>query len=245
MHTEEFDSEKLSAISVKEMPPDEQPREKLIKYGPDSLSNAELLAILLRTGSKKLNVIETSRALVRHFKGLRMLSRQDWRSLQTIPGVAKVKAITLAAAFELTRRIQLSELGDKIIVTSPADAAAYFIPLLRDQRQEIFMVGFLNHAKVLLGHKVISTGSSNSTVVEPAEVMRSAILNNANSIILAHNHPSGRAMESRADINLTRRISEIGKLMGVPVDDHIIVADDDYVSMRNKGLMRNEISGSF
>lgn len=244
MHTEEFDPEKLSAISVKEMPPDEQPREKLMNYGPGSLSNAELIAILLRTGSKKLNVVDTSRALLRHFKGLRRMSRQDWRSLQSIPGVAKVKAITLAAAFELSRRIQLEKLGDKIVITSPEAAASYFIPLLRDHRQEIFMVGFLNHAKELLGHKVISTGSSNSTVVEPAEVMRSAILNQANSIILAHNHPSGRAMESSADIKLTRRISEIGKLMGVPVDDHIIIADDDYVSMRNKGLMNDPPAAS-
>jgi len=237
MNQEEFDSTRFTSRTVKEMSPDEQPREKLARYGASSLSDSELLAILLRTGSQKMNVLQTSKALLNHFNGLRMLVRQDWQSVRVIPGIAKVKAITLEAAFELARRIQAASLGDKIKINTPEAAADYFRPYLRDLNHEQFMVGFLNHSKILLGHKIISKGGSNATIVEPAEVMRSAILNHANSIVLAHNHPSGHAKESAADISLTRRIADVGKLMGVPVDDHIIIADDQFVSLRTKNLI--------
>lgn len=237
MEKEQFDSDHFLSRSVKEMHPNEQPREKLVKYGADSLSDAELLAILLRTGSKKMNVIQTSHALIDHFGGLRNLARQKWQSVRVIPGIAQVKAVTLEALFELSRRIEVATLGDQIIISTPQDAASFFMPLLRDLTMEQFFVGFLNNSKILTGYKKISSGGSNSTIVEPAEVMRQAIMNNANSILLVHNHPSGTVKESSADIKLTQRIFKIGKEMGVPVDDHIIIAGDTYVSFRNKGLL--------
>ncbi|HKL16577.1 MAG TPA: DNA repair protein RadC [Balneolaceae bacterium] len=237
MIEEKFDADQFLSRSVKEMNPDEQPREKLMRYGPDSLSDAELLAILLRTGSKRMNVIQTSQALIDHFRGLRNLSKQTWQSVKVIPGIAKVKAITLEALFELSRRIQISSLGDQVIITSPEDAAAFFSPLLRDQHNELFFVGFLNNSKLLTGYKQVSSGGSTATIVEPSEVMRHAILNNANSLLLVHNHPSGRAKESAADVKLTKRISGVAKEMGIPVEDHIIIAGDTYVSFRNKGLI--------
>jgi len=237
MEKEQFDADHFLSRSVKEMSPDEQPREKLMKYGADSLSDAELLAILLRTGSRKLNVIQTSHALIDHFNGLRNLARQNWQSVRVIPGIAKVKAVTLEALFELSRRIEISSLGEQVSIYSPADAAAYFMPILRDLVQEQFFVGFLNNSKILTGYKKISAGGRNSTIVEPAEVMRQAILNQANTILLVHNHPSGTLRESTADISLTNRISEVGKQMGVPVDDHVIIAGDSYLSFRNKGLL--------
>lgn len=237
MENEHFSADHFLSRSVKEMNPDEQPREKLMKYGADSLSDAELLAILLRTGSKKLNVIQTAHALIDHFGGLRNLARQDWQTVRVIPGIADVKAVTLEALFELSRRIEVSSLGEQVSISSPADAAAYFMPMLRDVVHEQFFVGFLNNSKVLTGYKKISSGGRTSTIVEPAEVLRQAILNQANSILLVHNHPSGTLKESSADINLTRRISDSGKSMGIPVDDHIIIAGDSYISFRNKGLL--------
>jgi DNA repair protein RadC len=237
MNDEYFDAGRFLSRSVKEMNPDEQPREKLVRYGADSLSDAELLAILLRTGSRKMNVIQTSQALIDHFMGLRNLSRQDWQSVKVIPGIAKVKAITLEALFELLRRIQQSSLGDKVIVTTPDEAAAFFAPLLRDKRNEEFYVGFLNNSKLLTGYKQVSSGGSTATIVEPSEVMRFAILNSANSILLVHNHPSGTAKESTADIKLTKRIASVAKEMGIPVEDHIIITGDTFVSFRNKGLV--------
>lgn len=237
MKVEEFSAEQYRGRSVREMQPDEQPREKLLKYGPESLSNAELLAILLRTGSRGMNVVDTSRALLDRFQGLRNLSKQDWQALKIIPGIAQVKALTLEAVFELTRRIQMESLGDEVKVTTPEIAAAYFMPRLRDLKHEEFYVGFLNNSKVLTGYKRISSGGSNATIVEPSEIIRHAILNGANSIILVHNHPSGRLKESQSDIHLTNRLCKAGRLLGIPVVDHIIIAGDGYISFKNKNLI--------
>ncbi len=233
---ESFSSEEFLNRTVKDMRPDEQPREKLMQYGAETLSDAELLAILLRTGTKKLNVIEASRALLDHFGGLHHLIRRDWKELKVIPGIAKVKAITLEAAFELARRIQVAGLGEEIQITSPDEAVAYFGPKLRHLTKEVFLVAFLNNKKVMTGFHQISSGGSNATIVEPAEVLRQAVLNQANSIILFHNHPSGNARASTADIQLTKRIADAGKLLGIPVDDHIIIAGYEFVSLRSEGV---------
>lgn len=238
MNTEEFDAARYRGKTVREMLPDEQPREKLQRFGAESLSDAELLAILLRTGSQGLNVVDTSRALLDHFNGLRNLSKQNWQALRVIPGIAKVKAITLEAVFELTRRVQMASLGDRVLITCPEDAAALFRPRLRDLHHEEFHMAFLNNSKEVTGMKKVSSGGSTSTIVDVAEIIRLAVMNHAGAIILAHNHPSGYAKESAADINLTRRVSEAAKLMGISLDDHIIIAGDQYISMRNKNLIR-------
>lgn len=234
---ETFEANDYLKRTVKEMRPDEQPREKLMDYGGESLSDAELLAILLRTGSQSMNVIQTSQALLDHFGGLRHLARKNWQELKVIPGIARVKALTLEAVFELSRRIQVASLGDQIQITSPEDAVAYFGPKLRDLTKEVFIVAFLNNAKMVMGYKKISSGGSTSTIVDPAEVMRQAMMNEANSILLLHNHPSGQTSESKADIQLTKRLVEAGKLLGIPVDDHIIIAGDGYTSFKEKRLI--------
>ncbi len=230
-----FPSSSSSNRTVKEMLPDEQPREKLVNYGSESLSNSELLAILLRSGSGKMNVIDMSRNLLTHFGGLRNLYRRSWQELKVIPGIARVKALTLEAVFELSRRIEVAELGDSITIRCPEDAQAYFGPKLRDLSKEVFMMGFLNAAKTLSGHQKISSGGATSTIVDVSEVLRQAILNEANSIIVLHNHPSGNPNPSKADINLTRRISKAGDMMGIPLDDHIIIAGKTYTSLRAEG----------
>ena len=234
--TETFSAEDFMNRTVKEMLPDEQPREKLMKYGASSLSDHELLAILLRTGTQKMNVIETSRALLNHFGGLHHLIRRDWNELRVIPGIAKVKAITLEAAFELARRIQVAGLGEEIQFTDPDQVAAFFGPKLRHLNKEVFYVAFLNSKKVMTGFEQISAGGSNATIVEPAEVMRQAIIHQANSILLIHNHPSGNCRASMADVNITKRITESGKLLGIQIDDHIIIAGYDYLSFRTEKL---------
>jgi len=232
-----FNHRNPMADNVKKMRFDEQPREKLIRYGAESLSESELLAILIRTGSRKLNVLDTSRALLDHFGNLRSMARKDWQALRVIPGIGKVKAVTLAALFELSRRVQSSTVGERVTIRSPDEAAAYFAPRLRDLPREVFMVAFLNNAKRLTGYRIISTGGATATIVDPAEVMRQAMLNEAGSILLLHNHPSGQARESTADIQLTRRLAEAGKLIGVPVDDHIIIAGDTFLSLRSRGVL--------
>lgn len=233
---ESFSVENFHNRSVKDMLPDEQPREKLMRYGADALSDSELLAILLRTGTKKLNVIETAKALLKHFNGLHTLVRKDWQALKVIPGIAEVKAITLEASFELARRMQVAALGEEIKITSPEDVNAYFAPKLRHLTKETFLVGFLDNTKKLTGFGKVSSGGKTATIVDTAEVMRQAVLNEANSIILIHNHPSGNKKASTADIQLTKRIAECGKLFGIPVEDHVIIAGHDFISLRNDNL---------
>src|SRR5690625_2722858 len=189
---EQFEAGNFLKRTVKEMNPDEQPREKLMNYGSNSLSDAELLAILLRTGSQQMNVIQMAGALLDHFDGLRYLARKDWQDLKIIPGMGTVKSLTLEAVFELARRIQTARLGEQVQITSPEDATAYFGPKLRDLTKEVFFVAFLNNAKIVTGYKKISSGGATATIVEPAEVMRQAVMNEANSILLLHNHPSGQ-----------------------------------------------------
>lgn len=233
---ESFSVEQYHSRTVKDMLPDEQPREKLVRYGAESLSDAELLAILLRTGTKKLNVIDTARALLGHFDGLHKLLRQEWKSLQVIPGIARVKAITLEAAFELGRRLQVAGPGDEVQITSPDSVNAYFGPRLRHLTKEVFIVAFLNPKKVLTGYHKISSGGQTSTIVEPAEVMKQAILNDAHSVILLHNHPSGNNKASTADIQLTKRLAECGKLLGITVEDHVIIAGYEWISLKNEKI---------
>jgi DNA repair protein RadC len=223
--------------SVKEMSPELQPRERLKKYGAESLSDAELLAILLRTGTRGMSVVDVSHALLMKFDGLRNLTRQNWQSLKIVPGIAGVKAITLVAVFELSRRIQMSSLGKQVTIRSPEDAAAVFIPRLRDLHHEEFYVAFLNNSRIMTGMKKISSGGSTSTIVDVAEIARQAVMNRANSVLLAHNHPSGYAKESAADIHLTKRVAEALKIMGIGLDDHIIIAGDQFISLRNKNLI--------
>jgi DNA repair protein RadC len=234
---ETFEAHDFLKRTVKEMQPDEQPREKLMNHGGESLSDAELLAILLRTGTRKMNVIQMAQALLEHFGGIRHLARKQWQDMKVIPGMGQVKALTLEAVFELSRRVEVSRLGDQIQITSPQEAVAYFGPKLRDLTKEVFIVAFLNNAKIVMGYKKISYGGSTATIVDPAEVMRQAVVNEANSILLCHNHPSGNKKESRADIQLTKRLLEAGKLLGIPVDDHIIIAGDGFTSLKSKGLI--------
>lgn len=228
----------LNKRSVKDMSPDEQPREKLMRYGSESLSDAELIAILLRTGSGKMNVIDTSRALIDHFGGIKNVCRKNWQELRVIPGIAKVKAVTLEAVFELARRLQVAQLGEQVTLKCPEDVNNYFGPLLRDFRKEVFVVAFLNAAKLLTGYKKISVGGVTATIVDPAEVMRQAILNDAHSVIVLHNHPSGNTNPSRADLQLTKRLVESGKLLGIEVEDHVIIAGHTFTSLRTNGSMR-------
>lgn len=225
--------------SVRDLAEEEQPRIRLERYGSESLTEAELLAILLRTGSGQMNVLDTARRLLEHFHGLRNLSRKDWHELRVIPGIARVKALTLEASFELSRRLAMPGTGDKIEMKSPEAVNTYFGPMLRDYRNETFVIAFLNAAKVMIGYRKISNGGPTATIVEPAEVMRQAIMNDAHSIIVLHNHPSGNKKESRADIQLTKRLIRAGKLIGINVEDHVIIAGHDFISLRAKGYWQD------
>lgn len=224
-------------LTVKELPPDDRPREKLLLRGPHSLSDAELVAILLRTGKKGKSVLEISRELINSEGNLAMLATKTVASLQKVSGIGKDKAATLAAAFELSRRIlsQPKWFTNKKI-TSPEEVAEIFIPLLRDDNKEKFIVVCLSSANKIIKHETISVGNLNSSVVHPREIFKVAIDNSAASIILLHNHPSGNPEPSTEDIRITKKIVETGKIMDIPVHDHLIIAGETYTSFVEKRL---------
>jgi DNA repair protein RadC len=224
-------------LTVKELPQDDRPREKLLLRGAQSLSDAELVAILLRTGRQGKSVVEIARELINSEKNLAMLATKSVKSLTKIKGIGNDKAATLGAAFEISRRIlsQSKWQSDKKI-TSPQDVAEIFIPLLRDDNKEKFIVVCLNSANKIIKYEIISVGNLNSSVVHPREIFKVAIDNSSASIILIHNHPSGNPEPSKEDIIITKKIVETGKIMEIPVFDHLIIAGEAYTSFVEKRL---------
>ncbi len=224
--------------TVKELPLDDRPREKLLLRGSQNLSDAELVAILLRTGKKGKSVLEISRELISNEGNLAMLATKTADSLQKISGIGKDKAATLVAAFELSRRIlSQAKWFSNQKVTSPQEIADIFIPMLRDDTKERFIVVCLNSSNKIIKHETISIGSLNSSVVHPREIFKVAIDCSSASIILIHNHPSGNPEPSNEDIRITKKVVESGKILDIPIFDHLIIAGDTYTSFVEKRLI--------
>ncbi|HSD64311.1 MAG TPA: DNA repair protein RadC [Ignavibacteriaceae bacterium] len=223
---------------VKDLPLDDRPREKLKLRGAQNLTDAELLAILIRTGKRGKTVIQVAQELINNYGNIAVLSTKSINTLIETPGIGNDKAASLLAAFELSRRIQMQSkwFSDKK-VTSPQDVADIFIPFLRDEVKEKFIIVCLNSANKIIRYETISVGSLNSSIVHPREVFKAAIENNSASIILIHNHPSGNPEPSNEDIAITRKIVESGKIMDIPVFDHIIIAGNTHTSFVEKRLI--------
>jgi DNA repair protein RadC len=220
------------------LPLEDRPREKLSLRGAQNLTDAELLAILLRTGSKGKSVIQISHELIKKNGNLAVLASNSFSQMTKISGIGNDKAATLLAAFELSRRIQSQSkwYSDKKI-SSPGEVADIFIPLLKDELKERFIVVCLNSANKIIKYEVISVGNLNSSIVHPREVFKVAIENNSASIILIHNHPSGNSDPSNEDISITKKIVETGTIMSIPVFDHIIIAGKNFTSFVEKRLL--------
>lgn len=225
-------------LTVKELPLDDRPREKLLLRGSQNLSDAELVAILLRTGKKGKSVLEIARELISTEGNLAMLATKTVDSLQNISGIGKDKAATLAAAFEISRRIlSQAKWFSNQKVTSPQEIADIFIPILRDDTKERFIVVCLNSSNKIIKHETISIGNLNSSIVHPREIFKVAIDCSSASIILIHNHPSGNPEPSNEDIRITKKVVESGKILDIPVFDHLIIAGDTFTSFVEKRLI--------
>jgi DNA repair protein RadC len=225
-------------MGVKDLPLDDRPREKLTLRGAQNLSDAELIAILLRTGKKGKSVISVAQQLITTNRNLSVLASKTLSDLMKVNGIGKDKAATLLAAFELSRRIESQSkwLNEKK-VTSPQEVADIFIPLLRDEIKEKFLLVCLNSANKIIAYEIISVGSLNSSVVHPREVFKAALDHNSASIILLHNHPSGNPEPSNEDIAITKKIVESGKILDIPVFDHIIIAGNVFTSFVERRLI--------
>lgn len=223
-------------ITVKEMPEEERPRERLAHAGPQALSTSELLAIILRTGVKGENVVAMASRLLATHGGLAGLSRVDLAQLGQVHGLGPAKAAQLLAALELGRRLMAEAPEERFQIRAPQDAANILIPLIGHQEQEHFVVLYLDTRNRVTDREILYKGSLNTSLVRIAEVFRGAIRRNCAAIIVAHNHPSGDPSPSPEDIALTRRLVEAGKLVEVDVLDHVVIGQNRHVSLRERGL---------
>ncbi|AKG35877.1 RadC family protein [Paenibacillus durus] len=226
-----------STFMLRDLPHEERPRERMMQNGAESLSQAELLAILLRTGTRQESAIHVAQRILGQVGGLRRLADLSIEEMMDIKGIGPAKAVQLKAGIELGRRMSNSRLGQPVTIRSPHDAADILTEQLRYLQKEHFVCLFLNTKNHVIAQETLSMGSLNASIVHPREVFRAAIKCSSASIICAHNHPSGDPTPSPEDISLTRRLLEAGGIVGIDVLDHLIIGDDGFVSMKEQGLM--------
>jgi DNA repair protein RadC len=229
-------------VPIREWAEDERPREKLMARGPAALSDAELIALIFGSGTVtkggSLSAVQLGQALLRAYGSLVGLATRERQQLERVVGIGPAKAIQLLAAFEIGRRVEAGRgRAPRVQVTSPGDVAAAYGPRLRDLKREVFVVVFLNTANVVIGDHTVSEGGLAASIVEPRAVFQQAVLENAAAVICLHNHPSGNPEPSREDVAVTRQLVEAGRLMGIPVHDHLIIAGAGYTSLAERGLM--------
>jgi len=218
---------------IKNIPKIDRPREKLIQYGPEKLSNSELLALLLRSGNKNVNAIELAGKILKKF-GARELPNLIFKDLKKIPGLGPAKACEIVACFELGKRL-LKDKKAQIFLT-PKEIWEE-LKDLKNHKKEHFVIFYLDSRNQEIKRETISIGSLNANLVHPREVFEPAVRNLAAQIILAHNHPSGDPEPSEDDLEITKRLVESGKILGIEVIDHIIVAKNDFFSFKERKLI--------
>lgn len=224
-------------MTIKDMAIDERPREKMLKNGEKSLSNAELLAILLRNGTKHKNAIELANYIInKDLQGIRYLQDVTIEELCNIEGIGLSKATQIKAALELGIRVA-SYKPKKYRVTNPWDIYKYYMEGLRYEKQEVFKVVLLNTKNEIITDIDVSIGTLNSSLVHPREVFREAIKRSSNKMILMHNHPSGNIDPSKEDKQITNRLIKCGEIIGIEVIDHIIIGDGTYFSFKENMII--------
>jgi DNA repair protein RadC len=224
-------------LRIKELPLDERPREKLLANGPAVMSNAELIAILVRTGTKKDSALRLAERLLVKHGGVGGLGGVSALEMSKIKGIGTAKAVTIAAAVELGKRQGLFAGAERLVIHSPQDVADLMMPRLRYENKEKFVVVLLSTKNHVLASPTVSIGSLNASIVHPRELFREAINHNAAAVILVHNHPSGDPAPSQEDIALTAKMNEAGRLLDISVVDHVIIGDGKYVSLKEKGIL--------
>ncbi len=223
--------------AIKHWPLQEQPRYKLLNHGAQSLSDAELLAIFLRTGIKGKTAIDLSRDILQRFGGIRPLLDNSWKEIQAVKGLGAVKYAQLKACPELSRRYFQETLQRQCITQHPHTLQRYLTEQLRAHGQEVFACLFLDSQHRLIAFKKLFYGTLHTTYVHPREILKQSLNYNAAALILAHNHPSGDPKPSKADIEVTQRIKRALELLDIPILDHLIVGDNEVFSFYDGGLL--------
>ncbi|MDO7786259.1 RadC family protein [Desulforamulus aquiferis] len=227
----------MSYPVLRELPPEQRPRERMIKEGSGSLSDIDLLAIILRTGTAKASALELAAGIIGRFRDLRNLSQATIEELSTIKGIGAVKAVQVKAALELGKRLASLPSEDRTVIRCPEDVCSLVMEELRDLDREFFQALLLNTKNQVISRETISIGTLNASMVHPRELYKIAIRRSAAAVILVHNHPSGDPTPSREDISLTKRLIEAGEIIGIDVLDHIIIGDNKFISLKSKGLI--------
>lgn len=227
----------VTSIMIKDVPKEDRPRERLIKIGSGHLSNQEILAILLGSGTKEESVMSLSHRVLMHFEGLKLLNDATIEELMAIKGIGTAKGVLILSAIELGRRMNQYKPDERYTIRSPEDGADYMMEEMRSLNQEHFVVLFLNTKNQIIHRQTIFIGSLNASIVHPREVYREAVKRSAASIIVAHNHPSGDPTPSQEDIHVTRRLVESGKMIGIELLDHLVIGDRKFVSLKEKGYL--------
>lgn len=214
---------------MKELPKNERPREHLILKGVESLNNEELLSILLTSGGKENTVKELSISLIKEFGGMENLSSMTYEKLIQMKGIGPAKACVLLASMEFGKRISKKDFYGKKI-DSARLVYDYYVSFFQDKKQEYFCCMYLDTQKRIIKEKVLFIGTLNQSLVHPREVLKEALLLSASSMICVHNHPTGDPIPSKADQLLTERLKQAGLIIGIPLNDHVIVGKDSYFS---------------
>lgn len=228
----------MQLTGIKNWAEDERPREKMLQKGSVSLSDAELLAILISSGTREKSALDLAREVLwLADNNLQVLGRLSLAELKKTKGIGEARAITIAAALELGRRRQLSAGMERAVITGSEAAAEIAMPLLGDLNHEAFCVLYLNQANKVLRHEIVSNGGMTGVIADIRLILKNALLQNANQLIIAHNHPSGNKQPSSADKELTRKLKESAALMDIRLLDHLIIAGNDYLSMADEGII--------
>lgn len=223
--------------SIKTWREDDRPREKIKIKGVRSLSDSELLAIVIREGTRNQSAIDVAKEILDKFVDLNNVASADYAQYMQIKGIGEAKAILLTAIFEIARRVHSIPLPIRKKITNTTDVTDYYIPIFKGYKNEVLMVLLLDTENKFIRDELVSKGILNSTLAHPREIFRTAIIENAASIILIHNHPSGNPKPSKDDKELTKSVEEAGKLLDIPLNDHIIIAGDNYYSFLQSGII--------
>ncbi|WP_294783004.1 DNA repair protein RadC [uncultured Eubacterium sp.] len=225
-------------MTVKELPDTERPYEKCLMYGAEALTDAELISVIIRTGSRGERCVDLAhRILNAGPDGLLNLLQLDVKQLTKIHGIGNVKAVQLKCVGELAKRIASTRRRQQVVLESPESIASYYMERMRHKAQEILMLAMFDSKSMLISEKVISVGTSNAALISAREIYRTALQEQAVYIVILHNHPSGNPEPSREDIQVTRKIKQSGEILDILLMDHIIIGDNRYFSFREQDIL--------
>ena len=225
-------------LLIKEMHDSDKPRERLMNYGPDKLTNQELLGIIINTGNREESSITVANRIIKDMKTIRELRGLTYQELISVKGIGEAKAVTILAVIELAVRMHTHSLEEDIYIKSPDDVSDLLMEKMRYYQQEHFVVLYLSTKNMVIHQETMFKGSLNTSIVHPREVYKEAVKRSAAAIICVHNHPSGDPSPSREDIEVTRRLHECGEMIGVDFLDHIIIGSGKYISLKEMNFIK-------